>query len=453
MRDRVPTADSESADSPGGSILRRLFSVPPALHYPQYRAYWLGTLASVCGFQMLMFAQGWLTYELTGSPLYLGYVAVASALPSIGLNLFGGVFADKLDKRKLIFYTQILTAALIFTLAFLTLFEVVRVEHIIALAFAAGAVNAFDQPARQALYPHLIDRRVMMSAVALNSAVWQGTRIVAPAVAGTIIGLIGTATAIFVAGAGFVVMAIVILMLNVPRIESVSTGSAMGDLWEGLRFIAGSSIFSFLIAMTFFNSFFGMAYITMMPAFAVDVLKVGADGQGVLMTIGGVGALGVTLLLSSAGDFQRKGLLIIGGGVAFGLSIVAFALTSRFVGSFPLALALMFIMGISSSTYMISIMSSLQLLVPDRMRGRVMGFYGMTWSIMPLGGMQAGAVAAFVGVPVAVAIGGGLVAAFALGPALINRQVRNIGAILARSEREAEAHQPGTQPMRTTSRS
>ena len=425
--------------------------MPPALRYPQYRAYWFGTLASVCGFQMLMFAQGWLTYELTGSPLYLGYVAVASALPSIALNLFGGVFADKLDKRKLIFYTQILTAALIFTLAFLTLFEVVRVEHIIALAFAAGAVNAFDQPARQALYPHLIDRRVIMSAVALNSAIWQGMRIVAPMIAGIIIGLIGTATAIFVAGAGFVVMAVVILMLNVPRIESTSTGSAMGDLWEGLRFIVGSSIFSFLIAMTFFNSFFGMAYITMMPAFAVDVLKVGADGQGLLMTIGGVGALGVTLLLSSGGNFQRKGLLIIGGGVAFGLSIVAFALTSRFVGSFPLALALMFVMGISSSTYMISIMSSLQLLVPDRMRGRVMGFYGMTWSIMPLGGMQAGAVAAFVGVPVAVAIGGGLVAAFALGPAMINRQVRNISAILARSEREAQVHQPGARRMRTTS--
>ena len=451
MRDRVPGVDSESADGQSGSVLSRLFSMPPAMRYPQYRAYWFGTLASVCGFQMLMFAQGWLTYELTGSPLYLGYVAVASALPSIALNLFGGVFADKLDKRKLIFYTQLLTAALIFTLAFLTLFQLVRVEHIIALAFAAGAVNAFDQPARQALYPHLIDRRVIMSAVALNSAIWQGTRIVAPAVAGIIIGLIGTATAIFVAGVGFVVMAIVILALRVPRIESGSTGSAIGDLWEGLRFIGGSSIFSFLIAMTFFNSFFGMAYITMMPAFAVDILKVGANGQGILMTVGGVGALGVTLLLSSAGNFQRKGLLIIGGGIAFGLSIVAFALTSRFVGSYPLALALMFVMGTASSTYMITIMSSLQLLVPDRMRGRVMGFYGMTWSIMPLGGMQAGALAAFVGVPVAIAIGGALVSAFALGPALINRQVRNIGAILMQSEREVQLGQPSGNRIRATS--
>jgi MFS family permease len=193
-----------------------------------------------------------------------------------------------------------------------------------------------------------------------------------------------------------------------------------------------------------------MAYITMMPAFAVDILKVGPDGQGLLMAVGGVGALAVTMWLGSAGNFQRKGLLIIGGGIAFGLTIAAFALTSRFVGYFPLALALMLLMGISSSTYMISIMSSLQLLVPDRMRGRVMGFYGMTWSIMPLGGMQAGAVATFVGVPVAIAIGGALVSAFALGPALINRQVRNIGSILMRSEQDVLSNQTGSPRMRAT---
>ena len=180
-----------------------------------------------------------------------------------------------------------------------------------------------------------------------------------------------------------------------------------------------------------------MAYITMMPAFAVDILKVGADGQGTLMAVGGIGATIVTFVFGWLPNFRQKGLLIIGGGLSFGLSIAAFALTSQLVGSFPLAMALMILMGISSSTYMISIMSSLQLLVPDNMRGRVMGFYGMTWSIMPLGGFQAGAIATFVGVPVAIAIGGGLVAAFALGPAFVNRQVRNIGEILARAEMPA----------------
>ena len=422
---------TESAPRDLASRLRSI--VPPALRYPKYRAYWFGTVASVCGFQMLMFAQGWLTYELTGSALALGIVSLASASTSIALNLFGGVFADRLDKRKLIFFCQLATAALIFLLGALTLLEVVEVWHIVVLAFLSGAVNAFDQPARQALYPHLIERRAMMSAVALNSVVWQGTRIIAPAIAGLIVAFIGTASAIIIAGCGFVVMALVILALRVPKIESDSQESPLSDLLEGLKFIKGNSIFWFLIGMTFFNSFFGMAYITMMPAIAVDVLEVGADGQGLLMMVGGIGASAVTLLFIWR-DFRRKGLLIIGGGLSFGVSIATFALTSQFIGSYWLALALMIVMGVSSSTYMITIMSSLQLLVPDNMRGRVMGFYGMTWSIMPLGGFQAGAIATFAGVPVAIAIGGALVAAFALGPAFVNRQVRNIGTILVRSE-------------------
>ena len=413
--------------------------LPPALRYPKYRAYWLGTLASVGGFQTLMFAQGWLTYELTGSPLALGYVSLANAVSAIALNLFGGVFADKLDKRKLIFAAQLMTASLIFALGALTALDLARVWHIIALAFAAGAVNAFDQPARQALYPHLIDRSAMMSAVALNSAIWQGTRIVAPAAAGFIIRFANTETAIFAAGGGFLIMAAVIFALRIPPIESASAGNPMRDLADGLRFIGGNSIFWFLIGMTFFNSFFGMAYIPMMPAFAVDVLEVGAEGQGTLMSAGGVGALAMMAALGAMGSVRRKGLLIIGGGFGFGLALAAFALTSEYVGSFALALALMAAMGVASSAYMITIMGSLQLLTPDNMRGRVMGFYGMTWSIMPIGGFWAGGLAelARVGVPVSVAIGGALVSAFALGPALLNRQVRSVGEILARTERAA----------------
>ena len=155
-------------------------SLPPALHYPAYRTYWLGTLASVSGFQIVRFAQFWLMYQLTGSPLALGYVGLAQAVPGIVLNLVGGVFADKVDQRRLIMVTQTVTAGVIFLLATLTLLDLVRVWHVLALAFLAAAVNAFDEPARQALYPHLIDRRAMTSAVALNAAIWQGNRIVAP---------------------------------------------------------------------------------------------------------------------------------------------------------------------------------------------------------------------------------------------------------------------------------
>jgi MFS family permease len=403
-------------------------------------------LASVGGFQMLRFGEFWLIYQLTGSPLALGYVGLAGGVPGILLNLFGGVFADKVDQRRLIMATQSITAGLIFLLATLTLLDLVQVWHILTIAFIAGAVEAFDQPARQALYPHLIDRKVMVSAVALNSCIWQGTRIIAPAVAGFIIAWAGTAVSFYLAGLGFFTMAAVTYRLRVPRITRKVRGSAVQDMLEGLNFIAKNSIFSFLIAMTFFNSFFGLAYITLMPIFAVDILEVGAKGQGLLMSMGGIGALLTTFWLSSRGDIRAKGLLIIGGGVMSGLSITAFALTSELVGSFALALAIMFVIGAFSTMYQTSIQSSLQLMVPDEIRGRVMGFYGMTYNIRPLGGMQAGALADLITAPFAIAIGGLAVAAFAIGPALINKKVRNLGALLREVETAAASGSQGKQP-------
>src|SRR4029450_6000546 len=155
-------------------------SLPPALHYPAYRAFWLGLLASVSGFQILRFGQYWLIYQLTASPVALGYMGIASGVPAICLNLFVGVFSCTLDPRRLIMTTQSLTAGLIFLLATLTFLDVVQVWHVLVIAFCAGAVEPFAQPARQALYPHLIDRKVMLSAVALNSSIWQGTRVIAP---------------------------------------------------------------------------------------------------------------------------------------------------------------------------------------------------------------------------------------------------------------------------------
>ncbi len=433
-----------------GTWRRLSLSLPPALHYPAYRAFWLGLLASVSGFQMFRFGQLWLIYQLTGSPLPLGYVGLANGVPAICLNLFGGVFADKFDQRRLIMTTQSLTASLIFVLATLTLLDAVQVWHVLLIAFGAGAVESFDQPARQSLYPHLIDRRVMGSAVELNSCIWQGTRTIIPAVAGCIIAWAGTAVAFYLAGLGFVIMATVIYSLRIPRITRGAQRSAAHDIREGLTFIRQSSIFSFLIAMTFFNSFFGLAYITLMPVLAVAVLHVGAKGQGLLMGIGGVGALLTTLWLSSRSHIGSKGWLIIGGGVMSGLSVATFGLTSVFVGSFGLALAIMFVMGICNTTYAISIQSSLQMLVPDHMRGRVMGFYGMTYNIMPVGGMLASALANLITAPFAIAVGGLAVAAFAIGPAMTNREVRNLGALLHQVETAAASGTPRQQSSPST---
>ena len=403
-------------------------------------------LASVIGYQVLMFGQLWLMYQITGSPLSLGYVGLANAIPGIILNLFGGVYADRLDKRRLIVIAQLITSALVFLMATLTLLDLVRQWHILAVAFSVGAVEAFNQPARQALYPHLIDRRVLVSAIALNSSVWQGTRIVAPALAGLIIAWVGTATAFYFAGFGSVIMALVLLFLKLPPIPQGSRGSAARGMWEGLTFIWQNPVFAFLIGMTFINSFFGMSYIILMPVFAVDILKVGPEGQGLLISVSGIAALGTSLWFGSRSQVSHQGFLMIGGAVLFGGLVAAFAITSHLVGSFPLALGILFFTGFANSTYMITVQGLLHSLVPDQMRGRVMGFFGMTWSVMPLGGLQAGALAAFITAPFAIAIGGLAVAAFAIGPALLNPRVRDVDALLAQRNADLAAE---TQPEPT----
>ena len=403
--------------------------MPPAFRYPAFRAYWSGLLCAVTGFQMFRVAQSWLVYELTGSPLYLGYALAANAIPGIFFNLVGGVFADRMNKRLLVLCTQGVTGVLILVMAVMTLLGTIEVWHVLVLAFLVGAVEAFDNPARQAFFPHLIDRSVMTSAVALNSSIWQGTRITAPAIAGFLIDLVNTGTALLVSSLGLFVMAVVMLFLRVPPIPQGAPANPARAMWEGMTFIGKNGIFAFLIGMTFFNSFFGMSYVLLMPVFAVDVLEVGARGQGFLLGAGGVGSLATTVWLGARGGVQHRGLAIVGGAITFGLGVIAFGITSHFLGWYALALALMLMVGISNSIYMISIQSSLQMLVPDNVRGRVMGFYSMTWSIMPLGGLQAGALASvsWIGAPFAVAIGGAAVALFALGTGTFNGRIRELG--------------------------
>ena len=413
-------------------------SMPPAFRYREYRNYWFGMLSAVGGFQIAMFGQFWLIHELTGSTVYLGYVGLANAIPAIILNLVGGVVADRFDKQRLIIVTQTISAALVGLLAVITLAGVVEPWHVLTIAVFAGAINAFNQPARQSIYPYLIERKVMMSAVALNSSIWQGTRIIAPAIGGILIAIVDTGAAFVLAAVLMFVFTIVVVFLKVPDEAragaSARKSSAFSDIVEGLKFIKANSVFSFLIGMTFFNSFFGLSYIILMPVFADDILKVGADGQGVLMGVSGIGALIVTLWLGTRVSSGNTGLILIGGAVLTGITLAAWALTAEYIGSYPLALFLIFFLGMFSSVYMISIMSTLQMLVPNEMRGRVMGFYGMTWNIMPLGGMFAGALAVSIGAPWAVAIGGLAVSAFAIGPALLNGRIRNLGELLVPSE-------------------
>ena len=180
----------------------------------------------------------------------------------------------------------------------------------------------------------------MMSAVALNSVVWSGNRIIAPAFAGFLIAATNMETSFFVAGFGFAVMSAVMLFLKVPYIPRGGHGNPLQDMWEGLSFIKANTIFSFLISMTFFNSFFGMAYVFLIPVFAQDYLGLGAGEYGMLLGISGIGSLAINFWLGSSSDINTKTRFIIGGAVMFGISLIAFGVTSRLIGSYALALAI-----------------------------------------------------------------------------------------------------------------
>jgi MFS family permease len=399
-----------------------------ALRYPQFRRFWLGNLAAVSGQQIMWVAQGWLVYQLTDSPVYLGYVGLATALPAIILNLAGGVTADRLDQRKVILATQIITATSVFALATLTALDLVEVWQVLIVAFTSGCMQAFNNPARQSIFPNLVERKDLMNAVALNSMVWQGTRIVAPATGGAVIAVFGVATGLYICAFGFLVLGLAVIGLPAPQKRERTGGeSVFGELGVGVSFIRANFIFTFLIGMSFFNSFFGFSVNQMMPVFARDILDIGPWGQGVMLSSTGVGAMLGILAIGYMGDTDRKGMLIIGGATAFGGFIILFALSTFF----PLSLVALFLMGAFGSVYMITVQTSLQMRVPDELRGRVMGIYGVTHNLGPLGAMQAGLLASALGAPAALTIGGAAIILFALGVAYSRREVRGLQGVPA----------------------
>lgn len=395
------------------------------MRYRNYLFYWLGLVASVLGYRSFEFAGFWLIHELTGSPLYLGLLGLATGLPAIILNVAGGVSADRFNKRAIVIATQLGLSLTMLTMGGLTLAGRVRPVHILVVAAIVSGVNAFNTPARIALYPQYVDREVLMSAVALNSTAWQGARVFAPAIAGVVIAAFGTAPAFFGAGVGAFVLAPIMLFLPDASPVQKST-KVMQDLRNGMRFIARTPPFAFLVGITFMMSFFALSYVTLMPVFAVDVLDVGAGGQGTLLAVAGFGSLLITLIVGTRGNVKHAGLMMATGAISSGLLLAVFAVTTQVLGSFPLSVITMFFVGASLSVFNMSNMTSLQLLVPDELRGRVMGFWAMTWNIMPLGGLFLGIVAEGLGAPAAVSIGG-LIVVVAVGlPALFRTEIRRL---------------------------
>jgi len=379
-----------------------------ALQHTQYRRYWLGSFASIGATQLQVMGQGWLLFELTNSSLMLGYLGAATAIPAIAMTLFGGALADQLDKIKVLMTTSLLVALLLITLAILDFTNLVAAWHVILIAGLISFVSGFDWPTRQAIFPLLIKRQDMMSGVALNSIIWQSCRMMMPAFGGIIIAFSDTWVIFCLCAAGFIIMFLVIsgLKLNSSPISQIYS-STLQKVAEGLRFILTNKNFLVLISLSYAGMFFVSSYMQLMPAFS-EILDAGETGYGFLISITGVGSVMGTILVGSFQESRRLGLVILGSAFLSGTFVYLFsAATSYMLDSgyaYLVAGFAAFTISMFSSIFMITSMTVLQLQVPDSLRGRVMGFHGITYSLMPLGGLLAGFIATFTSTPTAVAI-------------------------------------------------
>ncbi len=377
----------------------------PALAFPLFRRYWLASFASVGATQLITLGQGWLIFELSGSALQLGVLGAAAAVPNILMTLAGGVVADRFDKRRVLMCTSLFTTSLLALLAWLDLSGRVAVWHVLSVAAAFSLVTGLDWPVRVSLYPRLVDRPAFMSAVALNSVIWQATRMTVPAVGGLLIAATDTWVVFALSAAGFFVMFLVIASIPIA-----STPTEHGSVWEqvreGVSFIARTPLFRWLILTTFVGMFFSQSFNQIMPVFAA-LLESGETGFGYLLSAGGVGSVTGTLVVGGLQRHRHLGLLMLGGAGLAALAVMVFAALAG-AGSFIAALLAAFFAAAFASTFMISSMTTMQLTVPDRLRGRVMGIHTMSFSLMPLGGLLLGALAEHLGAAMAVWLGSGV---------------------------------------------
>jgi len=394
-----------------------------ALAYPNYRRFWFATVARVFGLQFRFIGSLWLVTQLTPSPLWLGIVSVASAVPTIVLSVPAGLLADRFDNRALLVWSQAATAACTLAMALAIVAGVANIWLVLAWSIVVGALLALATPAQNAILPRLIEMRAIASAVAYTNAVWNVMRIVGPAVAGLLIAVIGTGQAFFVTAAGFAVSAVIIqtLRLEVPPPQS---SEERGGMLEGMRYIVRHRIFFATIGLSFFTSLFGTSYVILLPAFANEVLHTGVRGFGFMEAAAGIGALLGTLSMVRLRAGLPLGPTMLLSAALFGIVIAGFALSR----SVPLSLALLFVGGYVSSVYLNIGLTALQMLVPDELRGRVMGVWSMTYFLSAIGGLPAGLIAARWGAPAAVAFGALSVTAFALALYVTVPSLRRVDA-------------------------
>ena len=406
----------------------RRFGALHALGNGPYRRYWLGSFAYAGAVRLVMLGQGWLVFELSRSPLDLGLLGAAMALPAILMTWLGGTLADRLDRRNLLMITSVATMVLLALQAALDLSGVVAVWQVITIAVFLGLTGGLEWPAMQALVPNLVPREHLMSAIALNAIVWQSTRMVVPAAAGIAIALWDTGVLFLVAVAGPLSMLLVLFHLDLRR-EIRSRSPGVGAFAEAMRFILDRRLFAVLIPLAWAAAFFGTSFVQLMPALA-DLLEAGGAGFGALMSVSGVGSVIGSFIIGGLRSTRRLGWVMIGSLLTAGACLFGFALIAGSADtlphSFSIAMLSVSLTSLFTSMFMVSSMTALQLRVPDSLRGRVMGLYGAAFNLMVLGALFTGALATLIGVPTALAVGAFIVMSAAATVLLTQREVRGL---------------------------
>jgi MFS family permease len=385
--------------------LRRRVALPRtfrALRHRDFRLWWFGQMVSLAGTWIQFVAQNWLVYRLTGSPAMLGLVNFVGLVPTLPLGLWAGSLADRFDKRRLVVIAQTMMFAQAAVLAALTVTGVVRVWHVMALAFVFGVARALDVPARQSFIIEMVGKDDLTNAIALNSTIFNVARSVGPAVAGILVVAVGEGIAFTVNAATFLPVIGALLMMRTSSIRRKARSTAGRQIAAGLRYVRRNPLVWVAMSIVGVSAFFVMPYSVLLPVFAKQVFRGDADIYGFLMTFAGLGALAGALTVASLGPKSPRGLLLSAANAAFAALIFSFT----FIRVFWLAAVVLAAVGFCFVVQNSLANTLIQLNVPDRLRGRVMSIYFLVFmGAMRLGSLQAGYVARYVDVQAALIIG------------------------------------------------
>lgn len=399
---RRETGGADGVPGPEATVRgRRLPYAFRALHHRNFRLFFVGQFVSRVGFWMQNMALAWLVYRLTESSLMLGLVAFAGQAPTLVFGLFAGVVADRFDRYRVILITLVLALTQALLLGVLTLLDRITAWQVFGLALAAGSIQAFEMPARQSFLMEIVGRDDITSAVALNSTLVNGARILGPALAGVLVAQFGEGVCFVVNGLSFVPIIVGFLAMRLPARGQPErpAGSTGTFIREGVAYALHTPAIRLLLVLVGLISLLSTPYTVLMPVFAGDVLDSGPNGMGMLMGAAGVGAVVGTLLLARHQGHETLGRVMALALVRFGLGLLLFAWSDRFWLS-------MLVLPLVGSGFMVPLSATntlLQTLAPDRLRGRVMSlFFMMFMGAPPIGSLLAGFLAPVIGAPLTV---------------------------------------------------